>query len=587
MYVPGPTMMNRDTRKALLPSKDLEWYFFSPRDRKYPNGSRTNRATKAGYWKATGKDRKVNSERRAVGMKKTLVYYRGRAPHGARTGWVMHEYRLDERECESQTASGLQDAYALCRIFKKTITAPKTGGEQYYGASSSNQISSNRSSSVDLYSEGRSCDDLENYDHHQFPMDRCSVPNINIHGSTGNAGGGGASTDGNWMRYLSEDAFGFSNPSFPSYGMVDIALECARLQHQLSLPPLQVHDFPTGGFPDPRMLQYSSSTPASGHGDALQEILSVAQASQQLINQDTWGGSYAPTDDFSFQPYSDHQIGDHHGLGTNFPRLMEKSGDQDQNTMSIEIGGLDEGFRTERMVENLRWVGMSSRDLDKSFSDEFKTVPIENISCFQTTEGHENQGAMDHRSNFDESNDRDENDFPFGFTDDNPDENFLVDDLSSSPDFEFDEKIEVNHGMLVSTRQVSETFFHQTVPSETVKVYLNPSAKTDSPTKHKNGNSSENSKRSKGIMKPWRKTMSLAIGVVAFLWTYFLCFGECLDDEKSRDRAPAADGGSAKTRLVGRIGGRISSGVLNKIWACITIALAICSIWVQNIAPSP
>lgn len=113
------------------------------------------------------------------------------------------------------------------------------------------------------------------------------------------------------------------------------------------------------------MLQYSSSTPASGHGDVLQEILSVAQASQQLINQDTWGGSYAPSDDFSFQPYSEHQIGDHYGLGTNFPRLMEKSGDQDQNTSSIEIGGLDEGFRTERMAENLRWVGMSSRDLDK------------------------------------------------------------------------------------------------------------------------------------------------------------------------------------------------------------------------------
>ncbi|XP_042013299.1 NAC domain-containing protein 86-like [Salvia splendens] len=103
--------------KSFFPSRDPEWYFFGPRDRKYPNGFRTNRATRAGYWKSTGKDRRVSSQNRAVGMKKTLVYYRGRAPQGIRTDWVMHEYRLDDKEWED--VSGIQDSYALCRVFKK------------------------------------------------------------------------------------------------------------------------------------------------------------------------------------------------------------------------------------------------------------------------------------------------------------------------------------------------------------------------------------------------------------------------------------------------------------------------------------
>ncbi|MFQ6640318.1 hypothetical protein Gotur_014733 [Gossypium turneri] len=114
--------------KSKLKSRDLEWYFFSALDKKYGNGSRTNRATERGYWKTTGKDRAIRFRERVVGMKKTLVYHKGRAPRGERTNWVMHEYRLTDETLEK---GGIQqDAFVLCRVFQKSGSGPKNG-EQY------------------------------------------------------------------------------------------------------------------------------------------------------------------------------------------------------------------------------------------------------------------------------------------------------------------------------------------------------------------------------------------------------------------------------------------------------------------------
>ncbi|RWR81847.1 NAC domain-containing protein 21/22 [Cinnamomum micranthum f. kanehirae] len=96
-----------------------EWYFFSLRDRKYATGPRTNRATLSGYWKATGKDRRVTEVPKGtlVGMRKTLVFYQGRAPKGKKTDWVMHEFRLEGPHHLPNLSS--KEDWVLCRVFYK------------------------------------------------------------------------------------------------------------------------------------------------------------------------------------------------------------------------------------------------------------------------------------------------------------------------------------------------------------------------------------------------------------------------------------------------------------------------------------
>ncbi|KAJ4817042.1 NAC domain-containing protein [Rhynchospora pubera] len=111
-------------KKAKMGEK--EWWFFCQRDRKYPTGTRTNRATEAGYWKATGKDKEIfRGKSVLVGMKKTLVFYTGRAPRGEKTNWVMHEYRLEGKLPFSNLNNSLKDEWAVCRVFKKPGVVPR------------------------------------------------------------------------------------------------------------------------------------------------------------------------------------------------------------------------------------------------------------------------------------------------------------------------------------------------------------------------------------------------------------------------------------------------------------------------------
>ncbi|KAE8684067.1 ONAC010 protein [Hibiscus syriacus] len=130
-----------------LPAKaaigEKEWYFFSPRDRKYPNGARPNRAAASGYWKATGTDKVIVTSTMAngrgevqenIGVKKALVFYNGRPPKGMKTNWIMHEYRLidnpnsnfNNRPLKSKDSSMRLDDWVLCRIYKKTNALSST-----------------------------------------------------------------------------------------------------------------------------------------------------------------------------------------------------------------------------------------------------------------------------------------------------------------------------------------------------------------------------------------------------------------------------------------------------------------------------
>lgn len=110
---------------------EKEWYFFSLRGRKYRNSIRPNRVTGSGFWKATGIDRPIyscNNTDECIGLKKSLVYYRGSAGKGTKTDWMMHEFRLpssNKTSNKSPPSINEAESWTICRIFKRNVSFKK------------------------------------------------------------------------------------------------------------------------------------------------------------------------------------------------------------------------------------------------------------------------------------------------------------------------------------------------------------------------------------------------------------------------------------------------------------------------------
>ncbi|CAN6335203.1 unnamed protein product [Urochloa humidicola] len=123
IYKHDPWDLPNEARNVVQGAGDKDWYFFCLRGRKYRNSIRPNRVTGSGFWKATGIDKPIHGGAGAgecLGLKKSLVYYRGSAGKGTKTDWMMHEFRLPS----TAAAAELQDAeiWTICRIFKRNMS---------------------------------------------------------------------------------------------------------------------------------------------------------------------------------------------------------------------------------------------------------------------------------------------------------------------------------------------------------------------------------------------------------------------------------------------------------------------------------
>ncbi|XP_010245796.1 PREDICTED: NAC domain-containing protein 90-like [Nelumbo nucifera] len=128
---------------ALCLGDPEQWFFFIPRQERESRGGRPTRTTSSGYWKATGSPGYVySSNYQVIGVKKTMVFYRGKAPSGCKTKWKMNEYRAIHGEATSSNSATpvLRNEFSLCRVYVKSGCLRSFDRRPLEGTTSNNQM---------------------------------------------------------------------------------------------------------------------------------------------------------------------------------------------------------------------------------------------------------------------------------------------------------------------------------------------------------------------------------------------------------------------------------------------------------------
>ncbi|KAF3321804.1 NAC domain-containing protein 90-like protein [Carex littledalei] len=105
-----------------------QWFFFCPRQQREVQGGRPTRTTLYGYWKGTGSPTYVfSSSNKVIAVKRTLVFYQGKAPAGIKTKWKMNEYKALQHgvhrvPAKTPTCMQLRHEFSLCRVYVRTAT---------------------------------------------------------------------------------------------------------------------------------------------------------------------------------------------------------------------------------------------------------------------------------------------------------------------------------------------------------------------------------------------------------------------------------------------------------------------------------